>query len=37
MTTQVINIQEFQSSVFACCENSLSSFQPGAAQKGGLL
>lgn len=37
MTSQVINIQEFESCVFASCENNLSSFQSGAAQKNGLL
>lgn len=40
MTSQVLSTQEFQSFVFAGCENNPSSFQSissGAAQKDGLL
>lgn len=40
MASQVISTQEFQSYVFASCENNLSNFQSiwtKAAQKDGLL
>lgn len=37
MISQVINIKELQSYVFASCENNILNFQSGAAQKNGLM